>query len=316
MTPFRGAVLLMVCTLWGLHIVVVRATVDDVPALLYVALRMSLVAVLLIPFLRWHKGRMRPILVAGLCFGGFNYAFLFNGLRFVPAGVGALLVELYVPIAMGLSILLLGERVGWRRGTGAALAVLGAVIIVTGEGEAMSGATNLPLGAVLLIAGAFCEALGAILIKRVHGVSALQLLAWFGVVGGVVSWGLTIVLIGDQVPDAIPNLATGGFVSALIYSAIGASIMGHASYYWLLQRVDVTVLAPSGVLTTVIAVTAGTLFLDEPLTARLIVGGALTLLGVGIIAIRSAKKATTEASLPVGGPEGVRIQEPSHVRSD
>ena len=79
-------------------------------------------------------------------------------------------------------------------------------------------------------------------------------------------------------------------VGAIIYSAVGASIFGHTAYYWLLKRLPVSVVAPSMLLTTVLAVFFSVLLLGDPFGPRMIVGGLMTLAGVGVVLLRNAKK--------------------------
>src|SRR3990172_6157066 len=78
-------VLIAMCAVWGLHFVVVKLAVGAAPPMFYAAARMTLVALIMAPFLGWHKGQMRTVLLGGLCLGALNYAFLFNGLRHATA---------------------------------------------------------------------------------------------------------------------------------------------------------------------------------------------------------------------------------------
>lgn len=288
MTPFRFGVLFLICIAWGLHFTVVKLTVSEIPVMFYVALRMAAVTLLLSPFLKWHKGQMHLILLAGVCFGALNYIFMFNGVKYTTASLGAVLVEMYMPIATIMSILFLSERIGWRRGMGLVLAFAGVVVIVTGENDTM-GAANLPLGATLVLCGATCEASGAILVKKIKNVSALQLLAWFGVVGSTLSFTLSMATETGQWA-ALTGDSQWTILGALAYSVLLASIFGHASYYWLLQRVDVSQVAGPTMMTTIFAVLFGVLLLGDPLAPRFIVGAIVTFIGVAIIVLRTNQK--------------------------
>ncbi|MEM9233251.1 MAG: DMT family transporter, partial [Pseudomonadota bacterium] len=250
MTPFRFAVLVAVCVAWGLHFSVIKATISEVPPIFYVAMRMALVAALLIPFLKWHTGQMKFILAAAVCFGGLNYAFFFSGMKFVPASIGAILIEVYVPVAMIFSVIFLHEQVGWRRIFGAAMALGGVMIILSGGNEGLGPNDRLLLGGMLIMAGAVAEAAGAILVKKIDGVAPLQMLAWFGVVGALMAAVFTLLFERDQLAFMATPERTNIFM-AILYSAVIASIFGHSCYYWLLQRVDVSQVAPAGLMTTV-----------------------------------------------------------------
>jgi len=57
-------ILTLVCTIWGLHFVVMKVTVGQTaPPLFYAAVRMTIVAIILLPFLKWHTGMMSKILL-------------------------------------------------------------------------------------------------------------------------------------------------------------------------------------------------------------------------------------------------------------
>jgi O-acetylserine/cysteine efflux transporter len=284
------------CTIWGFHFIVIKTTVTSVPPMFYAAVRMVLVALLLAPWLRWRRGKMAVVLTAGLCFGAINYAFLFSGLQHATASASAVAVELYTPFATILSVLFLGERVGWRRISGIAIAFAGvALIALARDGGAGSGRVG--LGVALVVAGTFSEAIGSILVKRAQGFKPWELLAWFAVVGASVlslaSWTLEDGQF-EAVRAADPLMLAG----AIVYSAVFASIFGHTAYYWLLQRLPVSQVAPSALLTTILAVSFSIAFLGEPMTTRFLIGGAMALSGVAIVLLRTPKGRIVEPGAP------------------
>jgi len=284
-------VLMMVCTIWGLHFVVMKFTVVEmgVPPLFYAAVRMLLLTIILLPFLRWHKGQMKAVLIGGLGFGAFNYAFMFPAMQLTTASAAAVTIELYMPFSIILSVLILGERIGPWRITGSVLAFFGVVLIGLGTPSDVAG-QGFALGIMFMACAAMSEAIGAVSVKSVKAVNPVQLLAWFGVVGSVVLWPLTLILEKDQMSAFAPDTRMN-FGLALIYSALLVSLLAHGSYYWLLQRLPIHTVAPSGLMTTVIGVVAGVLILKEDLTAILILGAVITLSGISIILWRNRKRA-------------------------
>ncbi len=294
-------VLLVMCVVWGFHYVVLKTGVGALPPMLYAALRMSLVAALMAPFLRWRPGRMGPVLLAGLCFGAINYAFLFNGVKHATASAAAIAIELYVPFATIMSIVFLKERVGWRRTLGIAFAFAGvAVVALTRDPSAEA---KIGLG-VLLVAGcALTESFGAILVKRISGFRPHELLAWFALVGAVCLWPATFALE----PSALEALARADktlALGAVAYSALAASIFGHTAYYWLLQRLPVSLVAPSTLLTTLLGIAFSILFLGERITAPFVIGALMALAGVAVVLFRSAAKG---APVETGGAEAIGL---------
>ena len=289
------SVLMMVCSIWGLHFVVMKFTIVDmgVPPLFYAALRVTLLALILLPFLRWHKGQMKAVLIGGLGFGAFNYAFMFPAMQLTTASAAAVTIELYMPFSIILSVLILAERIGAWRITGSALAFIGVVLIGLGTPSEAAG-EGFALGIAFMACAAMSEAIGAISVKSVKSVNPIQLLAWFGVVGSAVLWPLSLVLEENQLSVFAPETRVN-FGLALMYSVLLVSLVAHGSYYWLLQRLPIHTVAPSGLMTTVIGVAAGVLILKEALTAILLIGAIITLSGISIILWRNRHQAQQQS---------------------
>ncbi len=289
-------VLMLVCGIWGLHFVVMKFTIADVgiPPLFYAAMRVTLLALILLPFLKWHKGQMKAVLMGGLGFGALNYAFMFPALQLTTASAAAIAIELYMPFSIILSVVFLSERIGPWRISGATLAFIGVVLIGLGAPSEIAG-KGFALGILLMACGAMAEAIGAISVKSVKSVSPVQLLVWFGIVGSCVLWPLTLVLEDNQMSAFAPDTRLN-FSFALIYSVLLVSLVAHGSYYWLLQRRPIHTIAPSGLMTTVIGVIAGILILGETPTPILYVGALITLSGIALILWRNHNKANAPDS--------------------
>ncbi|MEO1135778.1 MAG: DMT family transporter [Pseudomonadota bacterium] len=282
------ALLFLVCFTWGFHFVVMKYAVGELPPMFYAAIRLGLVALILSPFLVWRKGGMRFVLLGALCLGALNYALMFTGLKYATASASAIAIQLHVPFATILAVIFLGDRPGWRRLLGITLAFFGVAVIATGGSELGDGA-QIGIGVGLVAAGAFCEAMGAVLVKRASGFKPHELLAWFSLIGTLTLLSLSAVFEDGQTAAWAATDRTL-ITAAIVYSALGASLFGHTTYYWLLQRLPISVVAPSILFTTVIAVFFGVVLLDDPFGWRMVVGGLMTLSGVGLVLLRNVKK--------------------------
>ena len=289
-------VLLVLCVAWGFHYVVVKVAVAEIPPIFYAAIRMTLVAAVLAPFLRWRAGKMKIVLLAALCFGAFNYALLFSGLKLATASASAIANQLYVPFATILSVLFLKETIGWRRILGISLAFAGVAVIAISRDQDVAGA-RIGIGVGLVAAATFVEANGSILVKKASGFKPWELLAWFGVVGGPCLFAMSALLEQDQMA-ALAASDRSLIVGAILYSALVSSVFGHTAYYWLIQRRPISEVASSTLLTTFFAVAFSVAILGEPFTLAFLVGGVMTLIGVAIVVLR----APTTAPEP-GAPE-------------
>lgn len=250
---------------------------------------MAAVAIVLAPFLRWRAGKMKMLFLAALCFGCVNYVLLLNGVKLATASASAIANQLYVPFATVLSVLFLNEKIGWRRITGVALAFAGVAIIAISRDQEVAGA-RIGIGVGLVAAAALVEATGSILVKKATGFKPWELLAWFGFIGAPVLFAASAVLESGQLA-AFAAADKKIVFGAVIYSALVSSVFGHTAYYWLIQRRPVSEVAPSSLLTTLFGVSFSVALLNEPFTLAFVIGGLMTLAGVGIVVLRAPASA-------------------------
>lgn len=271
-----------ICIVWGGTFVAGKAGVGEFPPILFTALRYVLLAVLLAPFLKPVAGYMPQIIIVSMTMGGLHFALFYGGMS-VAENVSSIAVvaQLGVPFSTILSIVFLSEQVGWRRWLGIALAFLGATII--GFDPAM---VHERLGLALVVLAVFIGAVGMVVMKRVSatdtGIYQIQAwIAWF-------SFPLLIAVSAITESGQIEAIQNAGYMGwgGVVYTALGASLVGHAGMYYLLQRYDVSVTAPLTLLAPVFGVVFGVLIWGDVLNVRFWIGGSMTLLGVLIIGLR------------------------------
>ena len=82
-------------------------------------------------------------------------------------------------------------------------------------------------------------------------------------------------------------MTSGGILSAVVAGSV-TSGLGYAVWYRVLPRLATTVAAVAQMSVPVIAVVAGALFLDEPVTARMMIAGFLVLGGIAVSNVKWA----------------------------
>jgi O-acetylserine/cysteine efflux transporter len=283
MTARDLAMLVGANVLWGVNLIVSKVGLAQFPPMLFTLLRFGILAVCLAPFLRVRRGQMSTMVVASVFIGALQFALYFWGLRRATnvASV-AIANQLSVPFSTLLSIALLGEVVHWRRWTGITLSFAG-VLIMGFDPEVATQWQSL----AFVISGAFIGCVGLIAIKKLQGFSPLELQAW-------IAWlSLPLLLVFTlefERPDAnvLAHVSLAGW-GALLYTALASSLMAYTIYFYLINRYPLTSVAPITTLSPVFSVLLCVLFLNEALSARLVIGGACTLLGVVIITLREKR---------------------------
>jgi O-acetylserine/cysteine efflux transporter len=290
MTQVSGrhlAVLVGICAIWGFNLIAIKAGVDRMPPVFFSFLRFLLLAVVVAPFLRVRRGEMRWLLLASVCSGGLQFALMFIGIAHSGSMSSvAIAGQLGVPFSTLLSILILGESVRWKRWTGIALSFAGVMVI--GFNPVVLQSLG---GLTLVVLGALAGSLGLVAIKRVHDIRPLELQAWFAWTSLPVLLCLTLLLEDGQMASLSSIDVTGA--GAIFYSALAASLLGHTVFFALVQRYPVTSVAPVTVMAPVFSVFFAVTLLGEALDWRMVVGGAMTLTGVVVIALREQRQPDT-----------------------
>lgn len=287
MAPRHLLLLLGISIAWGMNFVMAKLGIQEIPPLLFTTLRFAIIAVVLLPFLKWAPGQMLKIVVVALTAGAVHFALMFTGLNFTDASVAAVVVQLNVPFATFLSIAFLQEVVGWKRWIGLVLA-FGGVAFISFDPRVFSYIT----GVILMAGAAFSMAVAMIVMRRMEGIGAMQLQSWLAVISFPLLGLLSIIFEGHQfdIVTHAPLWAWG----TVAYSAVLASIFGHAGMYFLIQRYEVSLVGPMTLLAPVLGIIFSVTLLGEGLTWRIIAGAAITLSGVAVVAARQSSAAGEE----------------------
>ncbi len=279
--------LIFINLVWGLNLISSKIGVGQFPPIFFTGLRFGSVALLLVPFLRVHRGQMRYVLAAAMLTGPGAFALLFVGLYLVKdASLVAIVNQMGVPFSTLLSVWLLGETIGWRRWCGIALA-FGGIVIIGFDPHAFAYWPGL----LLVIVSCLVGSLGLIYVKRLKNIGALQLQAWITVVGGPVLLLISLVLESGQW-SALVNADASGW-GALAFTTLMSSMVGHTGWYYLVSRYPVTSLSPLTLLSPIFGVFFGVTLLHDQLTPKMLLGSAIALLGVFIVLLREKRIAHT-----------------------
>lgn len=277
------ALLLGMNLIWGLNLIASKIGVAQLPPVFFTALRFGALALLLIPFLRLHRGQMKNLLAAAVFTGPLTFALLFVGVyRVADASMVAIASQMGVPFSTLLSVWLLGETIRWRRRLGIALA-FGGIALIGFDPRAFTYWDGL----VLVVLSCFIGSLGLIFVKRLHDIKALELQAWIGAVGGPTLLFFSLLTETHQVEAMMA--ADWRAWAALFFTTVMSSLIAHTGWYYLVSRYPVTSLSPLTLLSPLFGVLFGVTLLNDQLTWRMLLGGAITLAGVFIVLLREKR---------------------------
>ena len=194
---------------------------------------------------------------------GFSWAYIT-----LDAGLGALILFGTLQIVVFGWAVIEGGNIPVLRWIGAAIALTGLCVLLWPSGDAA-----VPLGGAISMAIAGTSWAAYTLLGRAEadplGATASNFLLCLPLVAVAMLW------VG------IGTMPVGGIVTAIIAGGLTSGV-GYAMWYRALPSLPTTVAGIAQLSVPVIAVTAGVIFLSEPLTLRLVIAGALVLGGITV----------------------------------
>ncbi|MEX0582270.1 MAG: DMT family transporter [Sneathiella sp.] len=286
------ALILLVNMLWASNFLAAKIGMEIFSPILFTAIRFSIVILIMVPFVTLPHGYWRKMILVGLIMGVFHFTLMFWGLSLSPdISSVAIINQTFVPFSALLAMIFLKEKIGWRRWTAIGLAFSGVMVI--GFDPAIFA--NL-LSPTLVVIASFLVSLNMVIVRTMPGVGAVNLTFWTAAIG-VVPLYIISFLVEDGQYSAV-QAAEWEQWSAVAFSAIGATVVGHGITNYLIRRYPVSTISPYFLLVPVFAVALGIVFWGDILTIELMIGGAMVMSGVTVITLRSAKKK------PIEEPDG------------
>ena len=281
---------------WGSTFLAIRIGVHEVPPFLFAAMRF-LVAGLVLYGWRIARGDPSPtqrqwmsaFLLALLIFV-FDYGLLFWAEQRVPSGVAAVMLAA-IPVFMALSeILFLRTQRLTVRLSLALLIGVGGVAVLMSRGLNLGGAPIDRAGAIALIFAAISWSVASALTRKLPLPESKTMSSGAQMLAGGVLLALASAALGEFRKFHPLEVSVGAWLS-LIYLIVFGSIIAFTAYVWLIHHESPTKVGTYAYVNPVVAVIVGYFLGGEALGLRTILGTALVLISVLVIATTRPKKA-------------------------
>jgi len=288
--PKAYVLMVLLCLLWSLQQIVLKAVAADIPPTLHIALRSSGAAVLVAALMVWRGERFdwrawRPGLAAGTLFA---LEFVMVGQSLVHTSASHTVVFLYTaPLfaALGLHWKVPAERLNGLQWVGIGLAFSGVVTAFLGKDSPSpaTGVTSL-LGDFLALLGGAAWGATTVVIRTtaLSRTSATQTLL-FQLLGA----GL-ILLAFAYATDTAWLHPTPAVIGSLVFQTVVVAFASFLAWFWLLRTYLASRLGVFTFLTPLSGVALGVLLLNEPLEPRFVVGAALVLSGILVVSAHTS----------------------------
>jgi len=284
-SPVVVAVALLYVVLWSSAFIATKVGVTHSPPLTLLAVRFLCAAAILAGLAR-ACGLAAPdgraawgrLALFGLLNGALYLGLVYESLRHLSAGMGAILAATNPLLLALVAPRLLGERLTPPRVLGLVLG-FGGVSFVMGARLDGGGTADTGLGMALQLAGIVCLVGATIVYKRrpphEHPlvINAVQL--------GAAGLALVVpaLLAEDPRQVRVDAPLAWSFLYLVFVISIGASLL----WFWLLARGEASVVSAYYFLTPIFGLALAALLLGEPFGARDLVGLAAVAVGIALI---------------------------------
>lgn len=270
---------LVVIVAWGVNFVIVKLALVEIPPLLLGGLRFALVAFPAVFFVKRPSLPVRTIILYGATISLGQFASLFVAMYVgMPAGLASLVLQVQAFFTVIIGALVLREPIRPHNMLGILIASLGLVVI---HQTAMPGSVPI-VGLSLTLLAALFWASGNIVVKTAGKTDMLSLVIWGALVPPIPFFIMSWFFEGSEaIRYSFENVSYIG-ISALVYQAFGATIVGYVLWGVLLNRHAVSKVAPLSLMVPVVGLISAAVFLGEDLVFLQWLGGAVVLTGLAI----------------------------------
>ena len=279
--------MLVLCAIWGMQQVVLKATATDISPIMQIALRSGVAAVLVGLVMWWRKERMslsdgtlRPGLLVGMLIG-LEFLLVAEGLRHTTAS--HMVVFLYTApmfAALGLHWRLPAERLGLLQWLGIALAFGGIAFAFLGRSSPASGVPgNVLWGDFLGLMGGVAWAATTVVVRSstLSKAPATQTLL-YQLVGAFV-----LLLAGALVTGQARFNPTPQVWASLVFHSLVVSFASFLVWFWLLRHYLASRLGVFSFLTPLFGIVFGAWLLNEPIEASFLLGAVPVMVGIVLV---------------------------------
>ena len=279
-----------VCIVWGTTYLAIRVALETVPVLLLAGLRCMAAGLIMSGLmLATGRGLPKPRLWAPLALLGFLMNIVGNGFvvyaqQFVASGLTAVLIAT-TPFWSALIERLLpnGERFSKRSLAGLSLGFTGIIVLVWPE-LTHGGASGraFVIGVIAIQLACVGWVIGTSFAKRHElGDNPFRSTALQMVFSGIMLLGAASAH-GDWAQLSF----TPRTIAAMLYLSVAGSLVAYSAYIYAIQHLPLQLVSLYAYINPMIAVALGTVFLNEPLSARILIAAVLVFAGTWIVGKR------------------------------
>lgn len=277
---------LLTIVAWGFNFMAVKIGLEQLPPLLFTALRFFFIAFPWVFFVKRPPAFSRALFIYAMGTFVLQFAFLFSAMAIgASAGLASLILQIQVFFTIFFAYIAMREKPHRLQLMGLFVSTIGLLIILFNLNGEMP-----VIAFCLLIAAAAAWGSGNIASKYLNTMSIMTLVVWGGVLAFPPLMVASFLLENSYWQwQTISTLSTQSILS-LAYVVYFATFLGYGMWGYLLQRNPAGEVAQFSLLVPIIGFSSSAIFLNETLYTWKIVAGALIMAGLLVSRMRLKKR--------------------------
>ena len=279
LTPREIAALAAIVVIWGVNNAAAEVATQVMPPMLVGALRFTLAALFLFPFVRPPFPNPKSLALLVICGGPVHFALVYTGFALAEdLSPYAVSLQLWIPFTALFAWLLLGERLSKAAALGLAVAFAG-IVFMTADPRAFRDWDAIAVG----VLSSAAWALTTVIARRTSGVPPLKMQGLLSLVAAP-TLALGTVLF-EPTAAASLSRATPLVWGTIVFAGLVSTVVATGLLFWLVQRREAGRVTPYLLSTPVVSILIGVSFLGDVLTPQILIGAAITIGGVAVVAL-------------------------------
>jgi drug/metabolite transporter (DMT)-like permease len=293
--------LLALYIVWGSTYLGIKVAIETIPPFFQASIRFLISGLILVIWQR-SAGQEMPTRKQWVSTGIVGTLLLLggNGLvswaeQFIPSGIAALIIG-SVPmfLVVAEAIRPNGVKPTWRAIVGLLIGFVG-IFILVGPAEISGSETHLnTFGVIALLSACLLWSIGSIYSKTADLPKSSLMNTGAQMLMGSVSLFIVSGLSGELTGWDVTAVSSRSLYG-LLYLILAGSLIGFASYGWLLQNAPISLVATYAYVNPIVAVLLGVWLADEALEPRIWLASAIIIGSVMFINSKGKPKVEKEA---------------------
>jgi O-acetylserine/cysteine efflux transporter len=268
---------LLVVSIWGINFSFIKIGLEELPPILFSALRFSVVAIPAIFFIPFPKGQLRNILGVGIFLGFLKFGLLFIGLDgYISAGISALILQAQVIFTIAISYLLFKERLSKLQVLGMVISILGFSLFL----KSTSGNATF-VGIIIILLAALSWSFSNIIMKTMKNVNLLQLMVWSCAVPPLPLFALSYMMETHEPVQVISSITMQTWLALAFVSYI-STLIAFSIWGYLLRNNTAASVTQFALLIPIVSMVTSYILLGEQLSSIDFIGSSVVITGVSI----------------------------------